>query len=194
MSSVESKIKNQYSKFFQTDDCSVFKQMAEYYLESAVHLKKKDINQEKAYKLWIRNVQKRLFIGLACELLLKSHFLKHGYGINVPKSGSWHLYKIQNVLRSAYREDNTFSMNFLLDQLKNGPKFVAQQSIEKGFRIAKVFRNKEGHVAVYWHKFDDQNYTDIETSLVLFYKEAFTQNLSIRFSFKSGESGIFNLD
>ena len=69
-----------------------------------------------------------------------------------------------------------------------------QQLIERGFRIAKVFRNKEGHIAVYWHNFDTQNYSDIENALVKFYREAFDENLSIQFSFEKNEKGIFQVE
>ena len=194
MSQIEPKIKSQYSKFFQANDWRVFKQLAEYYLDVAVHLKKKDISEAYALKLWIRNVQKRLFIGLACELLLKAHYLKQGYGINKPKGKTkWHLYQIATVNPADYKEDDTYGLGYLLDQLKNGPSFTELQKIEQGFRIAKVFRNKEGHVAVYWHDFDDQNFTDIENSIQYFYKEAFGQQISIQFSFATGEKGILQL-
>jgi hypothetical protein len=194
MSNIEPRIKAQYAKFFQADDWTVFRQLAEHYLEVAVHLKMKDIVADEAYKLWLRNVQKRLFIGVGCELLLKSHYLHQGYGINTPKRKQpWHLYRIQDVNPNDYDSGNTYSMNFLLDQLENGPCFAQQAAIECGFRIAKVFRNKEGHIAVYWHNYDPQNYTDIEVALKAFYREALGEVLDVQFSFEGNEPAEFRI-
>jgi hypothetical protein len=191
MSDIEPRIKTQYAKFFQVGDWKVFKQLADHYLKVAAHLKKSDFDPEESNQLWFRNVQKRLFIGIGCELLLKSRYLHQGYGINTPKEGSWGLYRIRDVNPADYDNAITFSMNWLLDQLKNGPRFVQQDVIERGFRIAKVFRNKEGHVAVYRHEYDSQNFTDIESALKEFYREAFKQTLDIRISFGMDEEGRF---
>jgi len=191
MSNVEPKIKAQYAKFFQVSDWTAFKQLADHYLKVAVHLKTSDIEADESHRLWFRNVQKRLFIGVSCELLLKSRYLRQGYGINTPKRGGWRLYRIQDVNPVDYDSAKTYSMNFLLDQLKNGPRFVQQGVVERGFRIAKVFRNKEGHIAVYWHNYDPQDYSDIEMALKELYNEAFNQVLEIRFSFEKNEEGKF---
>lgn len=152
MSKIEPAIKLQYEKIFQVNDWDVFKQLAEYYLDVAANLKTKDLPPKESNKLWKRNVQKRLFIGVACELLLKAHFLRKGYEINKPTKVKWHLYPVQDVNPKDYQIDDTYPMGFLLDNLKHGPVFNHEQVIERGFRIANVFRNKEGHVAVYWHQ------------------------------------------
>ena len=47
--------------------------------------------------------------------------------------------------------------------------------LEPGLRIAKVFRNKEGHVVVRAHNFDAQEYREIETALVGVYAPGFGQ-------------------
>lgn len=57
--------------------------------------------------------------------------------------------------------------------------------IKKGLRIAKVFRNKEGHVVALWHTPDRQNYTDIKTSVLLIYKNGFNETLKFHFSKKN---------
>jgi hypothetical protein len=193
VSNIEPKIKAQYARFFQSGDWQVFKQLAEQYLDTAVHLRKKHIQASGETKLWFRNAQKRLFIGVGCELLLKSHYLKNGYGINTPREGKWHLYRIQNVDTGNYDVGRTYTLGWLLDQLKNGPCLQQRSTIEQGFRIAKVFRNKEGHIAVYWHHFEAQNYTDTETALVAFYQEAFSQVLDIQISFERDEPAQFSI-
>jgi hypothetical protein len=70
--SIEADVKQQYAKFLTRSDSSVFKLMAEFYLRKAAILKTKDIESDETFKLLLRNVQKRLFIGIGCELLLKS--------------------------------------------------------------------------------------------------------------------------
>jgi hypothetical protein len=57
----------------------------------------------------------------------------------------------------------------------------------KGLNIAKVFRNKEGHVVTRAHDFDRANYRDIQVSLVLLYEQAFQERLAVRFSVEPDE-------
>ena len=78
---IVNEIKKQYARKLTMTDSRRFKEVGEFYLESAAKLKKKDMRSSK-YKLLLRNSQKRLFIGIGCELLLKAYFLKHGYCIN----------------------------------------------------------------------------------------------------------------
>lgn len=191
---IENQIKSEYQKFFTQGDWLPFKELAEYYLRTAATLLKKNVKGDR--KLWFRNVQKRLFIGIAHELLLKSLYLREGYGINVPRSNrNWYLYKISDVKQSEFSLGRTYSLGFLIDKWENeGPQISNLKQIEKGFRIAKVFRNKEGHVAVHWHKFNPEDYSIIEESLRLFYQSAFGQNLKVRFSMEPGEKGFFHLN
>ena len=206
MSGIEPAIKAQYSIFFLPDDWVDFKQMAEYYLDVAVHLRisnvasrfrKRKFEKSRSDMLRIRNIQKRLFIGLACELLLKARYLKEGYGINSRKNDNnryvWELYKVADVNIRDYETDHTVTMNPLLDLLQRGPRFSEQhqQDILNGFRIAKVYRNKEAHIVTRGHMFEDEDYTDIEKALVLFYQEAFEEKLKIQFSVKYREKPIF---
>ncbi len=192
MTNIERLVKAQYECIIECNAWTAFLRVAEYYLATAAKLQKHDIKTE-SNRLLIRNVQKRLFIGIGCELLLKAFYLKNGYGINRPKEGHWRLYKLNEVDRNCYKPDDTFPMNFLLDHLKNGPHLRGLPTIERGFRIAKVFRNKEGHVAVFKHEFDAANYSDIESALELFYREAFSKKLEIRFAMERCEPGKFEV-
>lgn len=197
MISIESQIKDQYKKYFVQKDWYKFKNMAEYYLETAVHLKKKDINPSYSLKLLIRNVQKRLFIGIGCELLLKSFYLKNGYCINRVIDRRRHMRNFPFLLKgidwTKFKEDDTHTMNDLIDHIHRIKTFTHKKEIIKGFKIAKVFRNKEGHIIVWWHKFVDSNYTDIETALKYFYEEAFNEEININFSIAENEKGIFEI-
>jgi hypothetical protein len=201
--SIESDVKQQYAKFFTRSDSSVFKLMAEYYLRKAAILKTKDIDSDEIYKLLLRNVQKRLFIGIGCELLLKSFFLLNDYCINIPVRGYAPQgnppYSIKTVQRDKFDIGDTLTFNKLIEHLPRVTFFSNcasddKEKMLKAFKIAKVFRNKEGHVATLWHNFDSTNYSDVENALVLFYKMAFSQVLEVQFSFEQNEKGKFIIE
>jgi len=203
--SIESQIKQQFAKIFTVNDWRIFKLLAEYYLKTASKLRKRNIDIENDFKLLARNAQKRLFIGVGCELLIKAFLLKQGYGVNrcnfqEMKNRSVERpklpYKIDAVSPDLLIETDTFSFNQVLDQLGKIPVFTAasqqdRQVIMRGFKIAKVFRNKEGHIATLWHDFDATNYSDIERALVLFYKIGFNESLEIQFSVEPNEPDRF---
>lgn len=198
--SLESDIKSQYAKFFTDSDYHVFKLMAEYYLQKATTLKTKEIDSNEAFRLLLRNVQKRLFIGVGCELLLKSFFLRSGYCINTPNHGYQPSnnppYLIKDIPREKFDVNETFSFNQLIDQLPKTHIFTKSMPDEqaktiKALKIAKVFRNKEGHVATLWHEYDSTNYSDIENGLVDFYRIAFEQCLEVQFAFERNEKSKF---
>lgn len=196
MSSIESQIKAQYTKFFVKKDWHTFKTVADYYLKTAAQLKKKDITGEKS--LLIRNIQKRLFIGIGCELLLKAFYLNEGYCINKPVNRrndrrNWRPSRFNQIARADYETDYTCTMNELIDNLGKIHTFKENKLVIQGFKIAKVFRNKEGHIVVFRHEFDPQNYTDIEMALTEFYREAFSQKLIIEISMKPNQKGLFKI-
>jgi hypothetical protein len=200
--SLEAEIKNQYAKFFTESDSHVFKLMAEYYLQKAATLKTKDIEGNKTFKLLFRNVQKRLFIGIGCELLLKAFFLRSGYCINSPSKGYVPQgnppYQIKDVQSDQFDIGETLTFNKLIDHLPRTPIFANCSPDEKNrittaLKVAKVFRNKEGHVATLWHKYNATNYSDIEIGLAIFYEKAFSQKLEIQFAFEKNEKSKFNV-
>ena len=79
-----------------------------------------------------------------------------------------------------------------MKNLSDVTTFSDKDSVKKGLNIAKVFRNKEGHVVVLWHKPDRQNYTHIENSIIAIYKEGFNETLEFKITFMDGEKSIFN--
>jgi len=205
--SIEAQIKRQFAKIFTADDWRVFKLLAGYYIKTATRLRKRDVDIVDTFKLLARNAQKRLFIGVGCELLVKASFLKQGYGINKidfqemkrRSLGQPALpYRIGAVAPDLLIETDTFSFNQILDQLRKMPVFAVasrqeRQIMMRGFKIAKVFRNKEGHVATLWHDFDPTNYSDVEHALVLFYRVAFAEQLKIQFSVERNEQDLFEI-
>lgn len=196
MISLEKSIKNQYAKVFKKKDSDNFKIIAEYYFSKAAILKRKDIDTNDNFKLLIRNIQKRLFLGIGCELLVKACYLKCGYVINKPKDvkkNASKLIKFSSIKVSELDEDDTFTLGPLLDNLNKITSFSEWQEIEKGLKILKVFRNKEGHVATIWHKFNPQNYRDIETSIKLIYRDVFNEALDFHIYMENNDKGKFKI-
>jgi hypothetical protein len=125
--------------------------------------------------------------------LLKAYFLRNGYCINKPISAGATKppYRIEEINLAEFRADETFTFNELLEQLPKITLFKDHRQIMRGFKIAKVFRNMEGHAAVNWQKFDPQNFSDIEVGLTSFYREAFSEAIKIRFSTQADEKSLF---
>jgi hypothetical protein len=194
MTDIETTIQKEYAKFFEQHDWFKFRQIAEYYLREAVFLQTDHINN-RILKLLIRNIQKRLFIGVACELLLKALYLKSGYCINRPRKGisaAWP-HKFSEINRDDFSAEHTYEFNYLIDHLKDICTFSQTNEVIKGLKIAKVFRNKEAHTVVYWHEFDPDDYSAIETCLSALYQEGFSKKLDIQFSVAKNEKGVFQL-
>ena len=154
---------------------------------------KRDIFYGEDYlKLLRRNVIKRLFIGIGCELLLKAIYLKNGFYINRMKKRKFknlYPYKIADIDQNDFKDDDTLSLDELIKKLFSIVDYGKEKDlIEKGLKISKVFRNKEGHVVVLWHDFDPQNYRDVEASLVKIYKKSFREDLLLTFSVADEEN------
>ncbi|MCK4792850.1 MAG: hypothetical protein KAV87_54475 [Desulfobacteraceae bacterium] len=198
--SVERSIKDQYAIFFE-EDWFIFKESADYYFETAAKILRKDIQYGKeTLKLLRRNVTKRLYIGIGCEHLLKAIYLKNGFCINRLKYNKKSQYpkypfKIDDIDKNDFKDDdNTLSLNKLIQKLFDIENYGEEKgSIEKGLKISKVFRNKEGHVAVIMHDFEAQNYRDIEISLIGIYRNSFNEDLQLTFSVADGEEANFNI-
>lgn len=195
--SIEEEIKEQYSKIFRSADSIIFKLMADFYFENAAKILKKDISIRDPYKLMGRNIQKRLYIGIGTELLLKSLFLKNDYCINkVKKKASPNPnkpVKFNKIIdESILNPSDTYTLNSLIDNL---PEILSEKdNYAKGLKISKVFRNKEGHVAVLWHKPNKENYSDIEKAIIYIYKEGYNENLDFKISFLDGDKAEFKIN
>ena len=189
-----SEIKSQYARILNEKDWANFKEIAEYYLKIAAKLKNKDIKSRKNILL-LRNSQKRLFIGIGCELLLKSFYLKKGYCINKIKSKSGvdntPTHKLSLLDKEYINHNDTFTIGTLIDNLDRIVSFSDYQSIRRGFQIAMVFRNKEGHVTFPSHEFNESNYKDITQAVISFYSECFKENLKFNISMKPNEKHVF---
>jgi hypothetical protein len=81
--SIEQDVKRTFAREFVKNDWTLFKSMAEFYFQTAVFLKTGDVKYVAPnLRLLARNSQKRLFIGIGAELILKAIYLKHGFLIN----------------------------------------------------------------------------------------------------------------
>jgi hypothetical protein len=193
---VVDEIKSQYARLLEQKDWRQFKQIAEYYLRVAARLKKKDIVGS-SNKLLLRNSQKRLCLGIGCELLIKAFYLKEGYCVNTFKKSfsgvQTPTYKMSGLERNNINDKNTFTLGALIESLNNIRNFKSLADIKRGFQIAMVFRNKEGHVTFPYHNFDEQNYRDIERAVICFYKEVFGESLFFYISMKPHEMYEFRI-
>lgn len=186
MPTVEEEVKQQFARLFVSNDAGLFKRMAEYYLRHAAFLQTSDINVAQDLKLLARNCQKRLFIGIGTELLLKAIYLQNGFSINRVKDGQpgapTFPFTFDQIAAFAQIPDRTYMLDQLIDRLHLIPSLASLRGIARGLRIAKVFRNKEGHSVLPTHAFNPSNYRDIENALVALYRTVFGQALDIQFS------------
>ena len=200
MTNIEQSVKSQFAKVFTVADWPLFKVMAEANLREAATLQKAHMPIAYPLKLLARNSRKRLLIGVGIELLLKAIYLKQGYAINKainkpPKDSLLKFPFLLNDINSVLlAKDKTVMLNDLIEKLHIVVvPLQNRDSTLKGLRIAKVFRNKEGHGVTSIHEFDPTNYTDIASSLIDLYRDAFGEKLSVRFSLAHGEKAVWRV-
>lgn len=195
MLDIERSVKSQFAKVFTVADWPLFKKMAESNLREATSLLKADMPIESSLKLLARNSRKRLLIGVGVELLLKAIYLKQGYAINRPPKDS--PLKFPFLANDAdgvpLADDKTVMLNDLIEKLSIVVPLQDKALTLRGLKIAKVFRNKEGHGVTNTHVFDPTNYTDIASSLVDLYRDAFGERLSVQFSLAPDERAVWRI-
>lgn len=193
--SLEQSVKDQFAKVFTSNDWGLFKEVAEINLAEAAMLKKSSFKGvEQKRQLLIRNTRKRLLIGIGSELLLKAVYLKTGHSINKPLSPGKDLnlpFKLAKDIQGQLNSNDTFTFNQLTDHLKNVLVLPNPDLVLNGLKIAKVFRNKEGHVVTSLHKYDPLSYRAIEAAFIEIYARAFDEKLTVRFSLEAGEKGVW---
>ena len=168
--------------------------MADYYFKKGSLLKTKDIGVSGSNGLLIRNIQKRLFLGVGGELLMKAFYLKRGYIINSPKDTKAHTgvcHLLGSIPDAELKDHDTFSFNALVENMHHIATFDNQEDIKTGLIILRIFRNKEGHVVTRRHAYNPSFYRAIETALVYFYEHGFSERLTMHISMEQRESGQF---
>lgn len=197
MPSIEQSIKNHFSRVFQSSDWGLFKEVSDINLAEAAMLKKKSFKSvPQSQRLLIRNTRKRLLIGIGTELLLKAVYLKSGYSINKPLPavrGIKPPFKLDEVEQAQLDPNETYTFAQLTDHLKHVFNRPLPTHVLDGLKIAKVFRNKEGHMVTRSHTFDPSSYRRIEAALTEIYEYAFSETLTVRFSFERGENGAWKI-
>ena len=192
-------IKEQYARVLDQKDWVQFKYIADYYFDTAAKLKKRDVNVREELQLLVRNSQKRLFIGIGCEMLLKAIYLKSAYCINKYKNNDLQRNvpsnKLSEIDRSNIDKNKTFTLDPLICHLHAVLEYPIESKsmLERGLRIAMAFRNKEGHVTLPVHEFNIQNYRDVENSIIFLYKVAFSEELNLKISMAHGEEYEFSI-
>jgi hypothetical protein len=189
--SIEHEVKRQFSRVFRRTDYPLFKKTADYYFRRAATLRRADIEADDSLKLLIRNIQKRLFIGIGVELLLKALYLRNDFAINKLRDAK--ALPFPTPLSRASDNDLVDERTYTLNELIDGLPKVGQQftGFLRGLKIAKVYRNKEGHVVTDHHTFVRSHYADVESALVGIYERGFAEGLSVRFSLAPNERAIW---
>ncbi len=192
--SVEQSQNENFAKVFSKDDWPLFKLVAESYLEEATRLKKRSNMQVPPDKrLLLRNIRKRLFIGLGVELLLKAVYLKCNFGINL-LGNRQDLYSLERLTQDPESKANankTLSLDFLIRRLSEVITLTDGDSTRNGLTLARGFRNKEGHVVAPTHLFVAETYSAIEGALVRVYQDAFSEKLEVTFSMAPLEKAVW---
>ena len=96
-------------------------------------------------------------------------------------------------MQSQLDPNDTFTLARLVDQLTKVVQLPNPELVLNGLRIAKVFRNKEGHVVTLSHKFVPSSFRAIEAALVELYAREFHETLTVRFSFAAEEKGAWRV-
>lgn len=193
---IVNEIKLQYAAIWDSSNSDWFKQVAEYYLEVAAYLKGRNIKQRSTNlpSLLLRNSQKRLYLGIGCELLIKSFYLKEGYCINLLNTSfigsKTPTHKLEDLNIPDINQNKTFTFDSLINHLKDVG--INNSQIKRGFQIAREFRNKEGHITSRSHIFDEENYKDIQKAVVSFYDVAFQQKLDFCIAMKGKDVAKFS--
>lgn len=191
---IEQSIKAQYAKVFASTDWNLFKRAADSLFREAAFLTTRDMRFVSTGRLLARNSRKRLLVGVATEFLLKAAYLKKGYGINKLRQGAavpQFPYSISVADGASIDEADTYQLGKLIDHLPKVLNLEKKDVVLRGLRIAKVFRNKEGHVVTASHSFDAANYRDIEAALRSLYREMFDEVLTVRFSLEPKEVPVW---
>lgn len=140
---------------------------------------------------------KRLLIGVGCELLVKAAYLKLGYCVNKPRKGNGIASVPTHLLRTLDPNQldpvDTYTFGTLIDNLPKVMPGSSKGAPRRGLRIAMVFRNKEGHQTLPTHKFEPQDFRDIEQALCWLYTEAFDESLHVTFSMGPKDAGLFRI-
>jgi len=197
MPAVEQVTKATFARIFVKSDWHLFKAMAQFHLSRATSLRTADVAYvPQPWRLLARNAQKRLAIGIGTELLLKALYLKHGFVINKPRQKHSVLkfpFTVAQAAGVTLANNDTYMLGELINKLSSVPAMDGLGALDRGLRIAKVFRNKEGHVVLPTHPYNAQDYPDIEQSLVEIYSRGFGETLHVKFSFRAGEKATWRV-
>ena len=194
MATIESDIKSQFETVFQMSDWNRFKKIAEFNLKEAATLTTSQMAVERSLRLLARNSRKRLLIGVGTELLIKAAFLKNGYAINKQKQRrGFALAKFVDIDPTELDATNTYKFDDLITHLSDVVTLTEPALVDRGLKIVKVFRNKEGHCVTSSHKFDPTNFEDIAHSIRCVYESVFSQRLDVVFAMAKNEKSVWRL-
>ena len=192
--SLDQSVKTQFAKIFVPSDWRLFKDIAEINFSEAAFLKKSSFNVASNMRLLVRNSRKRLLIGIGAEFLVKAIYLKTGYCINKPQDPRATVklpFTLVDAAECPLKAHDTFTLDQLSGHFKQIIQLTNPRVVMDGLSIARIFRNKEGHVVTRKHKFDPSSYRTIEAALVEIYANAFQKQLKVRFSLEDNEKAAW---
>lgn len=155
-----------FSKKFDQDGWEKLKLRGEKFIRHAFIDKPNEINfDEDAPEDFFRLQKFRLMLGLGCELILKSLYLKEGYAINLPKPNTIHFpVKLEDIGSEDLEGGRTAGGRKLVDNIdKLFGGFY--EDIWKGFEIARQWRNKDIHKGGVYHREGGDDKGKIMTAL-----------------------------
>lgn len=119
----------------------------------------------------------------------------HQYPAQDPKGPLKLPFKLAQVqaANAPLKASDTYTLDKLIGQLQKVVTLQNPHRVITGLKIAKVFRNKEGHVVTGEHKYDPPSYRAIEVALVELYAAAYGKKLTVRFSFAPKEKGAWTV-
>ncbi len=171
---------------YKTEDYKKFLEKSELFLKYSRKLEPRCIDYDKknvTNKLFFTRLS-RICLGIACELLLKSAYLKKGYIINSSKSNIKKPLKFIDLEEyNNIQSNKTHSFKFLLNNFYNLFKFerkVFNFYIARGFELAYIWRNLSVHIGHGKMRTFGNDYKIVYESILYIYKYLFEEEDLIR--------------
>ena len=136
-------------------------------------------------------------------MILKSYYLKNGFYINkqINKRDKGKIaFKFIELDSRDIDQQKTIEFNLLIQglaelerKIQNKKRVIIDTDIRNSLNIAKVFRNKEAHIITKGHKYNSQDYDEIEKGIIKIYNNWFNEKLDFKISFENNELWEFNI-
>ena len=183
-------LEKRYYKIYNEEDYVLFKRNAERFFDLFKEFggpKVVNINKKGLKKFLTDELISRIFLGIGCELIVKSVYLKRRYLINQVSNLSKNKklsfpYPIKDVPKDSIITEVYGFKKLNSNLYKLVPEKVDYKTynrlVRKGLEIARVWRNKEAHFGGGYHTESMEIY-DIRNSLSNVYKIFFNEEYNL---------------